>query len=200
MTKADVEGLLPCPFCGGKPVMEADNNHWMLICDNGECAGHPLVIMGKGGAKSAAIAAWNRRAPATPAPQGEREITRENLCNCGALEAFLAGHKPWCAFVAAVAKQKERETDEKGWLAELRSGVLDQGGPSWWEINPQIEDGGWWTKDASKALRFARKIDAENFIADIGWTDVSAVEHMWPDVPIHDPISKSALDFPDVDE
>lgn len=63
-------------------------------------------------------------------------------------------------------------TDEIGWLCELPSTAF---GPSWW-CAPEHE----WTKDASKALRFARKQDAENYIAEIGeWTDVIATEHMW---------------------
>jgi hypothetical protein len=39
-----------------------------------------------------------------------------------------------------------------------------------------------WTSDVNKALRFARKEDAEAYIDHVGWTvpPVRAAEHMWP--------------------
>ena len=65
---------------------------------------------------------------------------------------------------------------EAGWLCELPSTAF---GPSWWCV-PEHE----FTTDASKALRFARKQDAEDYIAETGeWTDVIATEHMWPSPP-----------------
>jgi hypothetical protein len=66
-------------------------------------------------------------------------------------------------------------SDETGWLCEMS----ELGQILYWEIDPRSDDGGGWTPDANKAIRFARKVDAENFIADIGWTDATAVEHMW---------------------
>jgi hypothetical protein len=75
-------------------------------------------------------------------------------------------------FKLALAR-KGAAKDETGWLCELPSSAF---GPSWWCV-PEHE----FTTDASKALRFARKQDAEDYIAETGeWTDVIATEHMWP--------------------
>lgn len=61
-----------------------------------------------------------------PAPQDGGEPTREKFCNCGALEASLAGHKPWCAFVEAV-----RGRSQDGGLVES----------SEWSASHPIESG-----------------------------------------------------------
>jgi hypothetical protein len=36
-----------------------------------------------------------------------------------------------------------------------------------------------WTVDSRKALRFARKQDAETYIDGVGWTEAFASEHEW---------------------
>lgn len=63
--------------------------------------------------------------------------------------------------------------DETGWLIELRGNE-----PKWWSLdyNPEPD----WIKDANRALRFARKDDADAYINDIGWTEAFASEHIWP--------------------
>jgi hypothetical protein len=75
---------------------------------------------------------------------------------------------------------------ETGWLIERR-GV---GSPSWyaagpasrWEWQQALVTPALWTNDASKALRFARKVDAETLIHFEGWQRVEAVEHAWQDL------------------
>jgi len=97
----------------------------------------------------------------------------------GPFGEFKSGADAIAAWNARAASTAGEGKEEEGWLAELRSGVLDKDGPSWWQIDPTEEDGGGWTKDASRALRFARKIDAENYIYDMGWTEVVATDHIW---------------------
>lgn len=62
---------------------------------------------------------------------------------------------------------------EAGWLIELKPSVSKR--PVWFHLDEQ------WVDDASKALRFARKQDAEAFIEHSGWTEAFASEHMWSD-------------------
>ena len=63
--------------------------------------------------------------------------------------------------------------DEVGWLIELAD---KQGVPSYHQL--EYDDD--WTSDANKALRFARREDAQAYIDHIGWTEPKPVEHMWP--------------------
>lgn len=68
------------------------------------------------------------------------------------------------------------EGRETGWLLEQ----MDRAGrPTWWAFGG--EDGGYFTDDSVKALRFARKEDAQAFIDDIGWNAVAPTEHEWVD-------------------
>ena len=77
-------------------------------------------------------------------------------------------------------------TEETGWLIE-RS---DERCPEWyacaphtkWELKQAVDLYLWrenWTRDASKALRFARKIDAETLIHFEGLQNAIATEHVW---------------------
>lgn len=75
-------------------------------------------------------------------------------------------------------------SDEYGWLIELRGSR-----PQWLE-NVYLDET--WTYDAAKALRFARKQDAEHVINEIGWTEAFASEHVWCAVPDR---KSSALDY-----
>lgn len=67
--------------------------------------------------------------------------------------------------------------EERGWLVELKGQR-----PSWWALAAEEGEAAF-TYDSHAALRFARKIDAETFIADAGWTEAFASEHMWVDPP-----------------
>ena len=61
--------------------------------------------------------------------------------------------------------------DETAWLIET-----DEGG----SINYfQLAHDDDWSFDANKALRFARREDAQAYIDHIGWTEPRPVEHMW---------------------
>ena len=61
------ENLLPCPFCGGCPVLtEAMTEHWVSC---GTCG----ASGGMHGRLKLAVEAWNRR---TPAPEGEAWTAR----------------------------------------------------------------------------------------------------------------------------
>jgi hypothetical protein len=61
--------------------------------------------------------------------------------------------------------------DETGWLIEVE-------GPKWAAF---IDGRPEWTSDADKALRFARKKDADDF--KLFWCmTAESTEHMWSDI------------------
>ena len=66
--------------------------------------------------------------------------------------------------------------DQTAWLVELTGRE-----PQWWSATFTTEDepDGTFTRHADKALRFARREDAEAFIAVSGWTEAFATEHIW---------------------
>lgn len=71
------------------------------------------------------------------------------------------------------------KADRTAWLIEIHAGSLTEGeasGPQYFQLAHDDD----WTKDHDKALQFARKQDAEAYIAHIGWTYATATEHMWP--------------------
>src|SRR5690606_15331875 len=72
---------------------------------------------------------------------------------------------------ASPVPSSERDT---GWLVELKGER-----PTWWSLTDTGEDAAGWATDASLALRFARKCDAEAYIDDMGWTEAFASEHAW---------------------
>lgn len=59
---------------------------------------------------------------------------------------------------------------EVGWLVELKRPA-----PLYFRMGDEDD----WTEDHLKALRFARKEDAEHVIKYYGWTEATAVEHSW---------------------
>ena len=73
---------------------------------------------------------------------------------------------------------QEPVKDETAWLVELKGST-----PSWAVCFAGDYDDHW-TTDSTKALRFARKADAEAFIAWNGWTEAFASEHMWTTPPV----------------
>lgn len=66
---------------------------------------------------------------------------------------------------------------EKGWLIELKPSVVSV--PTWFGDDDSGVLG--WTIDNLKAIRFARKKDAETVIRLEGFTEAFASEHMWCD-------------------
>lgn len=65
--------------------------------------------------------------------------------------------------------------DETAWLIEIPGS--DVVGPMYHQLEYDDE----WTPDANKALRFARRQDAQAYIDYTGWTVPKPVEHMWCD-------------------
>lgn len=77
------------------------------------------------------------------------------------------------------------ETTETGWLIErLSPPEWYAGGPcTRWQWRHEIDAPDLWTTDASKALRFARKQDAETLIHFEGYIGAIATEHQWCNKP-----------------
>ena len=80
------------------------------------------------------------------------------------------------ATTSNITPEKLISAEESGWLVEQTG---SDGSPEWFYLDDTEEDGSGWTKDANKALRFARHIDALNYVNDIGWTEVIITEHGW---------------------
>ena len=77
-------------------------------------------------------------------------------------------------------------TEEIGWLIERSTPM----GPGWyacsphtkWELHQAVDVYLWrenWTREASNALRFALKVDAETLIRFEGLQNAIATEHKW---------------------
>jgi hypothetical protein len=64
---------------------------------------------------------------------------------------------------------------ETAWLIEFPA---DQNGAVYYG---KTVEGLGQTNENLDAVRFARREDAELIIADVGWTEAKAVEHMWID-------------------
>jgi hypothetical protein len=85
-------------------------------------------------------------------------------------------------------KAEVERKDEIGWLVEWRTKT----DTVWWGRSNDPEMAGFgWTKDSNAALRFARKVDAEMYIEETGWTDgIEATEHSWPALaPLPEPLA-----------
>jgi hypothetical protein len=72
----DVE-LLPCPFCGHAPEINASKID-QVSCENPQCFADVVSVYGYASVKEA-IAAWNTRTPATIGrAEGLREAAGKN--------------------------------------------------------------------------------------------------------------------------
>ena len=82
----------------------------------------------------------------------------------------------------------ERLRAETGWLIEF----FGWGAPTYYG---KIHEGLGMTRDHTVAVRYARKIDADMVIDDVGWTrpNVQAIEHTWRDGVLHSLAARSAL-------
>ncbi len=78
-------------------------------------------------------------------------------------------------------------SDRTAWLCEMNGAAVNYA-----KINPDDYDEHW-TDKVDDALQFARKIDAENYIAHYGWTHVKAVEHMWCEPRPAAPVSEAEV-------
>lgn len=69
------------------------------------------------------------------------------------------------------------EVDECGWLIES----VHETCVEWIKISNDVHSAWEWTRNASEALRFSRKQDAEKMIRffKIEFVNVHAVEHVW---------------------
>jgi hypothetical protein len=84
-----------------------------------------------------------------------------------------------------VSAETPNPKSETGWLIERRSRLggtmlwYAAGPASRWERHQAVETPEIWTDDASKAIRFARKADADTLIHFEGFRNAVAVEHAW---------------------
>lgn len=108
----------------------------------------------------------------------------ETLSLCRSLSTFRHTDPAFKEVLASAAHhlaamQANQQKDETGWLIELRP---DNGPPKWLDLSETLLHPSW-TADSSKALRFARRDDAEAYYAfhidDMPHTFIT--EHMWLD-------------------
>jgi hypothetical protein len=116
-------------------------------------------------AVEAALAVWNAR---------RRDNWRRALAGEGGTPDPAAAMRAALEAAAPLSQAQPAPLVETGWLIEMRSGT-----PQWFYPGEDGEDGQRWTTDSLEALRFARKVDAEAYIEDLGWTGVVASEHQW---------------------
>ena len=76
-------------------------------------------------------------------------------------------------------------TREAGWLVEHYASKRGEYLAEWLVGWPAFDDSApeTWTKDSAKAIRFARREDAEQVIQALGWTEARATEHVWSAPP-----------------
>lgn len=108
------------------------------------------------------------------------------ICKCGVMGPMaLTEAKAITAWnTRPAALERQASPNETGWLIERRN---VRGEAQWLESWIGFNDSGpeeWidadrWTKDSLKAIRFARKEDAERVIKVFEWPGTSATEHMW---------------------
>ena len=87
----------------------------------------------------------------------------------------LVGEAIAAQIIARIDAAHPASREETGWLVELKGQT-----PSWSTLFAGDYDDHW-TEESTKAIRFARKVDAEAWIAWHGWTEAFASEHIWND-------------------
>ena len=78
-------------------------------------------------------------------------------------------------FIPEWGPPQEPKPIETGWLIE--SSELSSDGPRWLFVEDWA--GFAWTNDSLKAIRFARREDAEQIIPMLESVDCKATEHQW---------------------
>lgn len=156
--------------------------------DGSEIAGRVQrsVTAGAGSAKNTVSLSEDQRAEeATIAKLRARVAKLENLFgrvepHIDAIVCYastMGEHEPnrIAHEVRAVKGRTQNGATETGWLIELKGST-----PSWATVNPNDPDHHL-TADSAKAIRFARKADAQACIDWIGWTEAFPSEHIWDD-------------------
>lgn len=110
---------------------------------------------------------------------GEHEPNRiahevRSVC-LGPSQDELAGQQIAAKMIAKIDAAIAKPSAQRGWLIELRGQR-----PSWAIVDPNDYDEHW-TTDSARALRFARREDAQTYIDHIGWTEAFPSEHIWDD-------------------
>lgn len=155
----------------GFPVSDAATRQLM---DGGSLEAQAVHVAAKG------LAIALRTTPSLPPRSGGVEMARDDLRRVlegpiGNTDLRLTLQAICLRLTNALAdpipEATADEEVERGWLIELKPSVARQ--PTWFHLDDE------WTTDSTKALRFARKADAEAFIAHSGWTEAFASEHMW---------------------
>lgn len=148
--------LLPCPFCGGE-------SHIGTVRYN-----------------SAAVRNLELE---------QDTFFKVNCVKCGANNLGVGGYATEAdaaeAWNARATPSSLGDGWETGWLIENYGSKHNIYRAEWLTagIYTHADDRDHWTKDASKALRFSRKADADAVIAALGWTEARATEHLWSAAP-----------------
>ncbi len=145
---------------------------------------YPEIAQGEFEARCALRAAEARALAA----EAERDALRALICrvepHIDAIVCYASAmgeHEPnrIAHEVRSIASGGVLRAAETGWLIELRGSA-----PSWAIVNPRDYDEHW-TADSTRALRFARREDAQAYIDHIGWTEAFPSEHIWDDGRTH---------------
>jgi hypothetical protein len=117
---------------------------------------------------------------ATPSASLEEQERHELECLRARVQQLEYPCSPHCdGYLREMTARNNAERAAKaetGWLIEFSQRVSAR--PCWYG---KTDDGLGQATDPNKALRFARKEDAEMVIEDFGWTEARATEHMWCD-------------------
>lgn len=146
------EALKPCPFCNSDTLEVCGSMSWTHVACGSCGALGPRIHHG--------------------GPTNDRATL--NRCEAEAIDAWNHRLQSLADRGGEKAEPVARET---GWLLEWLHGT----GPEWWTLANSQGQGGYFAKDSIKALRFARKEDAQAYIDDVGWTEIVPTEHEWSD-------------------
>lgn len=100
------------------------------------------------------------------------EVVR--ILSAGPTQDALVGQRIAEQMIASIDARtaNEHSRQETAWLVELKGSR-----PEWAMVSTDWDEN--WTTDSLKAIRFARRADAEAYIEHYGWTAAFASEHMW---------------------
>lgn len=90
-------GLLPCPFCGEKPIVDCAENHsehggpdkWLVCCGSSHCYGNAFSLDDSFHSKAHACEAWNTRSSSSrPTAAPEDKPSSDQILDCLIAEAY----------------------------------------------------------------------------------------------------------------